>query len=53
MNRWDRTDSTDEEILVFIRRELDELNSSAGIFDELNSSGELNSSAGIAQGSQK
>ena len=31
MNRWDRNDSTDEEILVFIRRDLDELNSSAGI----------------------
>ena len=28
MNRWDRTDSTDEEILVFIRKDLDELNSS-------------------------
>ena len=31
MNRWDRSDSTDEEILVFIRKDLDELNSSAGI----------------------
>ena len=31
MNRLDRNDSTDEEILVFIRRDLDELNSSAGI----------------------
>ena len=31
MNRWDRNDSTDEEILVFIRRDLNELNSSAGM----------------------
>ena len=31
MNRWDCSDSTDEEILVFIRTDLDELNSSAGI----------------------
>ena len=31
MNRWDCNDSTDEGILVFIRRDLDELKSSAGI----------------------
>ena len=37
MNRWDRTDSTDEEILVFIRRDLDELHSSAGILHVLES----------------
>ena len=28
INRWHRIDSTDAEILIFIRRELDELNSS-------------------------
>ena len=31
MNRWHRIDSTDAEILIFIRRELDELNSSSGL----------------------
>ena len=29
LNRWHRIDATDEEILIFIRRELDELNSSS------------------------
>ena len=31
MNRWDRNDSTEEDILVFIRSDLDELNSREGI----------------------
>ena len=31
MNRWDHSDSTDEENLVVVRRDLDELNSSAEI----------------------
>ena len=31
MNRWHRIDSTDAEILIFIRRELDKLNSSSGL----------------------
>ena len=40
MNRWDRNDSTDEEILVSIRRDLDEQCGYTAF-------------AGIAQGSQK
>ena len=31
VDRWDRSDSTNEDIIVFVRRHLDECNQNAGI----------------------
>ena len=49
INRWHRIDSTDAEILIFIRRELDELSSSSGLLHIPGSHKELKNDYGDFQ----